>query len=103
MNGTPPWYGPRNQGREVPGDRYHRPVDAGGDIIGTAGGARPGSGGTPPTPRIRVLVAIKCLGFGGAERLLVDMVARGDRRAFDYEVAYVLSSENALAPVIVDG
>jgi L-malate glycosyltransferase len=78
-------------------------VDAGGDIIGTAGGARPGSGGTPPTPRIRVLVAIKCLGFGGAERLLVDMVARGDRRAFDYEVAYVLSSENALAPVIVDG
>ena len=29
-------------------------------------------------------------GYGGAERLLVDMVAAGDHRAFDYEVAYVL-------------
>jgi glycosyltransferase involved in cell wall biosynthesis len=77
-------------------------VDAGGDIIGAVDGA-PGSAAATPTPRIRVLVAIKCLGFGGAERLLVDMVARGDREAFAYEVAYVLASENALAPVIVDG
>jgi glycosyltransferase involved in cell wall biosynthesis len=45
-------------------------------------------------------VAIKCLGYGGAERLLVDMVARGDRRSFDYEVAYVLSSEDALAALV---
>jgi len=49
-----------------------------------------------------VLVAIKCLGFGGAERLLVDMVARGNRQDFEYEVAYVLSSEHALAETVVD-
>jgi L-malate glycosyltransferase len=78
-------------------------VDAGGDIIGATGRSRPGSGDSPARPRIRVLVAIKCLGFGGAERLLVDMVARGNRSAFDYEVAYVLTSENALAPVIAEG
>ena len=42
---------------------------------------------------------IKCLGYGGAERLLVDMVAAGDRRRFDYEVAYVLRDQDALVPV----
>ena len=50
--------------------------------------------------RLHILQVIKCLGYGGAERLLVDMVASGDRRAFDYEVAYVLEAENALAPAI---
>jgi len=53
-----------------------------------------------PGRRIRVLVAIKCLGFGGAERLVVDMVANGDTSAFDYEVAYLLEREDALVPAL---
>ena len=53
-----------------------------------------------PEDRIRVLLVIKCLGYGGAERLLVDTVARGDRQSFDYEVAYVLVAEDALVPAI---
>jgi glycosyltransferase involved in cell wall biosynthesis len=48
-----------------------------------------------------VLLAIKSLGHGGAERLLVDMVANGDHRAFDYEVAFVLDSENAFVPTLL--
>ena len=47
-------------------------------------------------------MVIKCLGYGGAERLLVDMVATTDER-FHYEVAYVLRSQDALVPVIVAG
>ena len=43
-----------------------------------------------PGGPLRVLLVIKCLGYGGAERLLVDMVATVDRSRFDYEVAYVL-------------
>jgi len=43
---------------------------------------------------------IKCLGHGGAERLLVDMARRGDRQAFDYEAAYVLSGEAGLVPAM---
>ena len=50
--------------------------------------------------RLRVLVVIKCLGFGGAERLLADTVATGDRKAFDYEVAYVLAVEDGMVPII---
>ena len=57
------------------------------------------AGGDPP---LRVLLVIKCLGYGGAERLLVDMVAARDRRSFDYEVAYVLAAENTLVPAIED-
>ena len=49
-----------------------------------------------------MLLAIKSLGHGGAERLLVDMVANGDHRAFDYEVAFVLDSENAFVPTLVE-
>ena len=45
-----------------------------------------------------MLVVIKCLGFGGAERLLVDTVVNGDRSAFEYEVAYVLAAEDGLVP-----
>lgn len=48
-------------------------------------------------PRWRVLLLIKCLGVGGAERLLVDVAARGDRSSFGYEAAYVLDSYNGLA------
>lgn len=68
-----------------------------------AGGnaTKPDSGvGLVRERRLRILQVIKCLGYGGAERLLVDMVASGDRQAFDYEVAYVLEAENALAPAI---
>jgi glycosyltransferase involved in cell wall biosynthesis len=51
----------------------------------------------------RVLIVIKCLGYGGAERLLVDMVAARDQRRFDYEVAYVLRDQDALVPAIRAG
>jgi glycosyltransferase involved in cell wall biosynthesis len=53
--------------------------------------------------RLRVLLVIKCLGYGGAERLLVDMVAAGDRERFHYEVAYVLRDQDALVPAVVAG
>ena len=53
--------------------------------------------GVPPR-RLRVLLAIKGLGHGGAERLLVDVVAAGDHRSFDYQVAYVLDAADALVP-----
>jgi glycosyltransferase involved in cell wall biosynthesis len=43
---------------------------------------------------------IKGLGLGGAERLLVDVVGARDRRRFDYEVAYVLSDQDALVPAM---
>lgn len=62
---------------------------------------------TGPAPaggrRLRILVVIKCLGFGGAERLLADTVATGDREAFDYEVAYVLAAEDGMVPLIEAG
>ena len=47
--------------------------------------------------RVRVLALIKGLGMGGAERLLVGLVANGDRTRFDYEVAYVRADQAALA------
>jgi L-malate glycosyltransferase len=46
--------------------------------------------------RTRVLHVIKGLGPGGAERLLCSAVAAGDRRAFDYDVAYLLPWKNHL-------
>jgi glycosyltransferase involved in cell wall biosynthesis len=50
--------------------------------------------------RPRVLLVIKCMGYGGAERLMVDLMAVRDRDAFDYEFAYVLASEDALVPAV---
>ncbi len=50
-----------------------------------------------------MLLAIKSLGCGGAERLLADVVASGDRGAFEYEVAYILDAEDALAAAIRSG
>lgn len=44
----------------------------------------------------RVLLLIKGLDYGGAERLLVDMAARGDRTSFEYEAAYVLDGSDQL-------
>ena len=62
---------------------------------------RPGDGPARGAHRRpRVLLLIKCLGFGGAEQLLVDVVANRDAEAFDYEVAYVLASENSLVPAV---
>ncbi len=49
---------------------------------------------------LRVLHVIKCLGYGGAERLLVDMVAARDERRFRYEVAYVLRDQDALVEAV---
>ena len=48
--------------------------------------------------RIRVLWCIKCLGFGGAERLLVSAAQVADTARFAYEAAYVLPSKRALVP-----
>ena len=50
-----------------------------------------------------MLLVIKCLGYGGAERLLVDMAATVDRQRFSYEVAYVLRQQDALVPAILAG
>ncbi|HXQ61444.1 MAG TPA: glycosyltransferase, partial [Acidimicrobiales bacterium] len=50
--------------------------------------------------RPRILHLISCLGHGGAEQLLVDMVADRDRDTFDYEVAYVMARENGLVPAV---
>jgi glycosyltransferase involved in cell wall biosynthesis len=63
-----------------------------------------GDAGEVPEPsrRLRVLLVIKCLGFGGAERLLVDTVTSGDHEHFDYEVAWVLDAEQALVPALRD-
>ncbi len=48
--------------------------------------------------RPRVLLLIKCLGYGGAERLLVDVAAHRDGEHFDYEASYFLRRENGLVP-----
>lgn len=50
--------------------------------------------------RTRVLLCIKCLGYGGAERLLVSAAGLRDRSRFEYEVAYVLPSKDALVPEV---
>ena len=49
---------------------------------------------------MRVLLAIKSLGYGGAERLLTDLVATGDHEAFAYEVATVLDGGDTLTSII---
>ncbi len=60
--------------------------------------------GAPVVRQLRILLVIKVLGHGGAERLLVDMVARRDTGSFHYEVAYVLASEDGLvADMAADG
>lgn len=65
----------------------------------TAGAATdgPGAGGSG-AGRLRVLVLIKCLGRGGAERLVVDMARHRDPARVDVEVAYVLDGYDALVP-----
>jgi L-malate glycosyltransferase len=72
--------------------RYYRPV-----------GAKEGLPAQGPGRPPRVLLVIKCLGYGGAERLLVDMVAAVEPSRFDYEVAYVLRDQDALVPAVRAG
>jgi L-malate glycosyltransferase len=50
----------------------------------------------PTGRKIRVLLLIKCLGYGGAERILVDVASLANHEAFEYEAAYVLASEDGL-------
>jgi glycosyltransferase involved in cell wall biosynthesis len=55
-----------------------------------------------PTPidRIRVLILIKGLGIGGAERLIAEGAAHWDRDRFDYRVAYLLPWKDQLVAEI---
>ncbi len=53
--------------------------------------------------RYRVLLAIKSLGHGGAERLVADLVSATGSPSFDYEVAFVLDGQDALAATIAGG
>lgn len=46
--------------------------------------------------RHRILVFVKGLGLGGAERLIADSAAAWDRSQFDYTVAYVLPWKDQL-------
>ncbi len=77
----------------VQGGRYYR-------LVGVEKGVQ---SQVPAAGPLRVLLVIKCLGYGGAERLLVDMVATADRSRFDYEVAYVQRDQDALVPAIRAG
>ena len=63
-------------------------------------GPPPGGPSEGARRRRRVLLLIKGLEHGGAERLLVDVVAHRHRERFDYEVAYVLDSLDALVPTL---
>ena len=65
-------------------------------------GRRVDSGDTTSCPRespsmTRVCVVIKTLARGGAEQLLASSARYFDRERFDYEVAYLVTSANALA------
>ncbi|MEO7836783.1 MAG: glycosyltransferase [Acidimicrobiales bacterium] len=61
---------------------------------------RDGTGLAGDERRTRVLSCIKCMGFGGAERLLVSAAGARDTEQFDYELAYVLPSKRALVPEV---
>jgi L-malate glycosyltransferase len=50
--------------------------------------------------RTKVLLLIKGLGIGGAERLLLSFLQVRDRQHFDYRVAFVLPSKDALVPKV---
>lgn len=52
--------------------------------------------------RGRILVLIKGLGLGGAERLIADASRVWDRRSFEYAVAYVLPWKDQLAQPIAE-
>jgi len=71
----------------APGTPEERRRAASGDLSDTAA-----------SPRRRVLVVIKCLGYGGAEVLVAAMLRHRNEHAFDYEVAYILEGESTLVP-----
>lgn len=48
--------------------------------------------------RFKILLLIKSLGLGGAERLLVDALPYLDRPRFDYHLAYLLPWKDYLVP-----
>lgn len=50
----------------------------------------------------RVLILIKSLNFGGAERLLVNASRYLDRSRFEYEVAYLMPNTDALVTELED-
>jgi L-malate glycosyltransferase len=77
--------------RSATGRYYH--------LVGVEDGLPSRAPGKP----LRVLLVIKCLGYGGAERLVVDMVATVDRSRFTVEVAYVLREQDALVPALRAG
>ena len=54
------------------------------------------------TDRLRILILIKGLGIGGAERLVAEAARYWDRGTFDYRVAYVLPWKNQLVPDLVN-
>lgn len=60
----------------------------------------PGTREFGPPDRPRVLLLIKGLGLGGAERLLLALAQSRDTDGFDYHVAYVLADQDALAPAM---
>jgi glycosyltransferase involved in cell wall biosynthesis len=52
----------------------------------------------PMDRRIKVLIFIKSLGLGGAEKLLTLSLPHLNRERFEYEVGYLLSWRNAMVP-----
>lgn len=52
--------------------------------------------------RTRVLILIKGLGIGGAEKLIAEAVPFWDRDCFEYEVAYLLPWKDQLVPTLTD-
>ncbi|MBI1299298.1 glycosyltransferase [bacterium] len=50
----------------------------------------------------KILLLVKSLGLGGAERLLVDSLLYLDRQQFEYHLAYMLPWKNLLVPHFVD-
>ena len=48
--------------------------------------------------RSKVLILIKGLGLGGAERMLVDSLPFLNRAQFDYQVGYLLPWKHFLVP-----
>ncbi|MGF1617721.1 MAG: glycosyltransferase, partial [Acidimicrobiia bacterium] len=51
--------------------------------------------------RAKVVVLIKGLGIGGAERLISEAVVFWDRDRYDYQVAYLLAWKDQLVPEII--
>jgi glycosyltransferase involved in cell wall biosynthesis len=52
--------------------------------------------------RHKILLLVKSLGLGGAERLLVDSLAHLDRQRFDYHLGYMLPWKDLLVPHFID-